>query len=105
MQNLNKFQFIFSARTFIAISFCSIAAVISCSPQAHANGSAKIASVEYLAQGKNIFENSCAKCHDLPNPTKHSAGEWVGILNDMAPKAKLTKSQHKMVYQYVSSVN
>ncbi len=104
MQKISKLQLFSSARTFVAISCCSIAGVISCAPQLHAAGSPKIVSAENLAQGKNIFENSCTRCHDLPNPTAHSAEEWVGIMKDMAPKAKLTKTQHKMVYQYVSSV-
>lgn len=57
-----------------------------------------------LAQGKSIFENSCGRCHDLPNPTDHTSIEWVGIMNSMAPKAKLNDEQHQMVYDYVVSV-
>ncbi len=59
---------------------------------------------EKLAQGKVIFENSCKKCHDLPVPTSFSSVQWVGIMNSMAPKAKLNEEQHQMVYDYIVSV-
>lgn len=62
-------------------------------------------SAEMLAEGKNIFDNSCAKCHDLPNPAKYTDQKWVGIMNAMAPKAKLTAAQSELVYDYVTSKN
>lgn len=61
-------------------------------------------SVERIAQGKVIYDNSCGKCHDLPNPTDHSAQDWVGIMNWMAPKANLNEEQKDMAYDYVVSV-
>ena len=61
-------------------------------------------SVERLALGKTIFENSCGKCHDLHNPTDYNAQDWVGIMNWMAPKANLNEEQKDMVYDYVVSV-
>lgn len=61
----------------------------------------KLITVDYLAKGQTIFENSCGKCHDLPNPSDHSAQDWVGIMNSMAPKARLTDAQHEMVYDYI----
>ena len=64
----------------------------------------KMNTVAHLAMGKTAFENSCGKCHDLPNQTDHSAQDWVGIMNRMAPKAKLTEEQHEMVYDYIVSI-
>ena len=58
-----------------------------------------------IAEGKTIYENSCAKCHDLPVPSKYSDEKWVGIMNAMAPKAKLTKAQSETVYNYVTFKN
>lgn len=57
-----------------------------------------------ITQGKIIFENSCGKCHDLPDPQRYSSEKWVEIINWMAPKAKITQEQQQLVYQYVMSV-
>ncbi len=79
--------------------------IYSCAPVKPAvETNKKTLTVDYLAKGQTIFENSCGKCHDLPNPPDHSAQDWVGIMNAMAPKAKLTAEQHEMVYDYIVSV-
>lgn len=62
-------------------------------------------SAEMLAQGKSLYESSCVKCHALPNPAKHTDQQWVGIMNSMAPKAKLSAAQSELVYDYVTSKN
>lgn len=76
----------------------------SCTPKTSTVPGVKTVSEEKLAQGKTIFENSCGKCHALPNPTEHTSVQWVGIMNAMAPKAKLNEEQHQMVYDYIVSV-
>lgn len=81
--------------------FAGLAAA-SCTPKTVTGETALKA--EELAQGKTIFENSCARCHDLPEPTAFSSQDWVGIMNAMAPKAKLNDNQHALVYNYVVSV-
>lgn len=78
--------------------------IVSCTPKTPEVSGPKTITAEYLAQGKVIFDNSCKKCHDLPNPNDHSAQDWVGIMNSMAPKAKLNDTQHQMVYDYIVSV-
>lgn len=79
----------------------------SCTPKAVATATTTtnpIKSTEaQIAQGKLAFENSCGKCHKLPDPASHTAVEWVGIMNSMAPKAKLTEEQHQWVYDYIVS--
>ena len=59
---------------------------------------------EKLEQGKVIYENACANCHSLPVPTNFTPVEWVGLMNSMAPRSKLTDEQHQLVYDYVISV-
>ncbi|WP_353148184.1 cytochrome c [Chryseobacterium sp.] len=90
-----------------AASFTAIL-LVSCTPKATtattAAGTATSTS-EQIAQGKTIFENSCGKCHKLPDPASHNPVQWVGIMNAMAPKAKLTDDQHQWVYDYIISVN
>ena len=93
-----------STPLFLATAATCAALVFSCSPKTVPNQQTETMTAEYLAQGKTIFENSCGKCHDLPSPTEHDAQQWVGIMNWMAPKARLNEAQHKMVYDYVTSV-
>lgn len=78
----------------------------SCTPKA-ATATTPVAATstaEQIAQGKTIFENSCGRCHKLPDPASHTSVQWVGIMNWMAPKAKLTDQQHQWVYDYIVSV-
>lgn len=94
-------------KKFIAVASFSAVLLASCTPKTStptiAAGPA-VSTAEQLAQGKTIFENSCGKCHELPNPTAYNSVQWVGIMNSMAPKAKLTDEQHQWVYDYVVSV-
>lgn len=89
--------------TLLIAAFGAIGLMFSCSPKQGVAGT-KTITAEHLAQGKVVFDNSCGKCHDLPNPTDHNAQDWVGIMNSMAPKAKLNEAQHQMVYDYIVSV-
>lgn len=90
------------------IAAASFAAVLlaSCTPKASTATTpvASTSTAEEIAQGKTIFENSCGTCHKLPDPTSHTSVQWVGIMNRMAPKAKLSDEQHQWVYDYIVSV-
>ncbi|UZT96156.1 cytochrome c [Chryseobacterium fluminis] len=92
-------------RIILAGSLAAVA-LLSCTPKASTAASPVLAvsTAEQIAQGKTIFENSCGRCHKLPDPAKHTPVQWVGIMNSMAPKAKLTDEQHQWVYDYVVSV-
>ncbi|MDQ0476697.1 cytochrome C [Chryseobacterium sp. MDT2-18] len=92
-----------TAHNLLIAVFGAAGLMASCSPKSAVKGT-KVMTAEYLSQGKVIFDNSCGKCHDLPNPKDHSAQNWVGIMNSMAPKAKLNDTQHQMVYDYIVSV-
>lgn len=102
-----KMQFIKIKKSKINLSLLTLIGVglmASCTTKPAVVDAPKTNSVERLAMGKTIYDNSCGKCHDLPNPTDHSAQDWVGIMNWMAPKANLTAEQHEMAYDYVVSV-
>lgn len=98
---LNKIN---ANRNLFFIAIATTGFLASCTPKTPVVMTPKEITPEYLAQGKTIYENACKRCHDLPNPTDHSAQDWVGIMNSMAPKARLNADQHQMVYDYVVSV-
>ena len=94
------------------IILLSLFAITSCTPTMKPIENAKpmespkpIAENSKFAEGKNIFENSCAKCHDLPNPKDYNDDEWAPLVKAMAEKAKLNADQEELVYQYVLSEN
>ncbi|MBV8325939.1 cytochrome C [Chryseobacterium sp.] len=94
-------------KKFIAAASFTAVLLVSCTPKAStatAAAGSSTSTAEEIAQGKTIFESSCGRCHKLPDPTSHNATQWVGIMNAMAPKAKLTDDQHKWVYDYIVSV-
>ncbi|MES2747266.1 MAG: cytochrome c [Bacteroidota bacterium] len=55
-----------------------------------------------LAEGKNLFVNNCAKCHNLKNPNKYTPEEWAPILMRMQKKAKISDSDREKIYNYVT---
>lgn len=63
------------------------------------------ASAESLSQGKMIYENSCGRCHDLPDVTKYNDEKWKSLVAWMAPKSRLNAQQADLVYFYVSTSN
>ncbi|REC48217.1 c-type cytochrome [Chryseobacterium pennipullorum] len=93
-------------KKLIAAALFTFILLVSCTPQAStapAIPGTAFSTAEQIAQGKTIFENSCGKCHKLPDPASHNPVQWVGIMNSMAPKAKLTDEQHQWVYDYIVS--
>lgn len=56
-----------------------------------------------LAEGKNLYENSCAKCHKLYEPAKFSKEEWQPILVRMQKKAKLDDVKMASITNYIHS--
>lgn len=75
----------------------------SCTYQGKPGG--KLAQQKMLEEGKTIFENSCHRCHALPEPKDFNDEQWVGLVKAMAPKAKLSQEQADKVYFYVSESN
>ena len=55
-----------------------------------------------LAEGKSLYENNCAKCHDLYNPKDFTAEQWKPIVLDMQKKAHLDDAAGQKIYNYVT---
>ncbi|MBF4516236.1 cytochrome c [Flavobacterium sp. ANB] len=56
-----------------------------------------------LAEGKNLYDNSCARCHKLYDPKKFSQEDWKPILTRMQKKAKLDDTQIASISNYITS--
>lgn len=57
-----------------------------------------------IAQGKGLFEDNCAKCHQLFKPSDFTQTEWAPILTSMQPKAELDNDQMDLVRDYLFSI-
>jgi nitrate/TMAO reductase-like tetraheme cytochrome c subunit len=56
-----------------------------------------------LYESKNLYENSCNKCHKLYSPNEFSKQEWPRILHKMQKKAKLNDPQIAGIQDYINS--
>jgi cytochrome c5 len=56
-----------------------------------------------LAEGKNLYENNCAKCHKLFAPTDYTAEQWTPIVLRMQKKAKIQDDEREKIYFYLTA--
>lgn len=62
-----------------------------------------VAASNDIAEGKELYENNCAKCHKLYDPKDYSDQDWLPILEVMKKKAKISDAQHDKIYAYIIS--
>lgn len=55
-----------------------------------------------LAEGKELYDNNCAKCHRLYRADEFSAEEWKPIVTRMQKKAHLDDLQGQKIYNYIT---
>ncbi|KGO90696.1 c-type cytochrome [Flavobacterium suncheonense] len=53
--------------------------------------------------GKGLYEQNCAKCHKLFEPSKHNAEEWKVTLGRMQKKAKISDEDTASIYGYLTA--
>lgn len=56
-----------------------------------------------LAEGKQLYDNNCAKCHKWYEPKQFSKEEWKPILVRMQKKAKLDDMQMASITNFIDS--
>ena len=54
-----------------------------------------------IAEGKQLMETHCSRCHALPAPDSHTLNEWPAILNQMAPRAHLLPADQAKIEAYI----
>lgn len=57
-----------------------------------------------ILDGKAIYEERCAKCHQLYKPTDFSNEQWKVVLVSMQENANLNDMEINAVYEYLASV-
>lgn len=99
-------------RKLIILSILSIA-VFACSRKTSSSTaktetpaakiSAEAAAAVTMEDKQALYAASCVRCHKLVAPGKFTKEEWVGWLDKMAPKAKITPEQKAQIYDYVAA--
>jgi cytochrome c5 len=56
-----------------------------------------------LAEGKSLYENNCAKCHQLYNPKDFNEDQWFQITLKMQPMAEISDEVRQKIYKYVTA--
>jgi cytochrome c5 len=67
------------------------------------NETKAVVSTEKLTEGKNLYENSCNRCHELYPATAFSKEDWKPIFIKMQPKAHLDDTQMASISDYITS--
>lgn len=55
-----------------------------------------------LVEGKTLFLNNCAKCHDLYSPEDFNAEQWKPIMLRMQKEAKISDEEREKIYAYLT---
>ena len=56
-----------------------------------------------ILAGHQLFDQNCGKCHRLFAPTEFNKKRWVRIIDEMAPKARLSTEDKSKVLAFVLS--
>jgi cytochrome c5 len=87
---------------FIVIaSSCSTKKVIKNNNESTVNEVVETKVVIDKKEGQLLYENNCAKCHDLPKTSDFSAQEWLPIMTRMQKKAKISDAESDKIYNYI----
>jgi uncharacterized protein YcfL len=62
------------------------------------------ATMDQLKKGHSIFYGACTNCHGAKNITNYTEQELAGVLDQMAPKAKLSADEKEAVWRYALAV-
>ena len=75
---------------------------ISCASQLYIpTESINSVSIENLKEGRKLYVNNCASCHQLYLPNQYDAQTWQHNLDEMQARAKITDNQKKLIYDYL----
>lgn len=65
----------------------------------------KDATLAQLKEGYVLYsQGACIKCHTSKNIYKRETGEWPGIIDRMAEKAKITAAEKDAVLRFVLAI-
>jgi len=58
-------------------------------------------SLEKLQQGRKLYMNNCAGCHNLYLPSEFTVIAWEPLLNKMQKRSRINDSQKELIAAYL----
>jgi mono/diheme cytochrome c family protein len=58
-------------------------------------------SLASLEQGRDLYLRRCSGCHTPIAPAARAAGDWPGLVEEMAERAKLGDDEQTLVVRYL----
>lgn len=65
------------------------------------NDTTATASLTDLTEGRSLYIQNCNACHQLYSPDRYSASAWKPVIQQMAPKTRLTTTEVELVTKYL----
>lgn len=56
-----------------------------------------------IAAGHQLYDQNCGRCHRLFSPVEFKEKRWDRIVDEMAPKARLSAEEKSKVLAYVKA--
>ena len=103
-------RFILIASVALVVLACSQKSIVLSNPRINPETTNEVkarlektnpADANTIAQGKTVYINRCARCHNLKPVEKFTAPEWEPILKTMIPKAHLNESDSAQVTAFI----
>ncbi len=76
---------------------------VACSPKTTTKSVVETTSTDPMVMGKSLYVSRCSKCHELPKVGDFTTTKWTGIVDWMAPKARLSAQEKQLVLNYVQA--
>jgi cytochrome c5 len=58
-----------------------------------------------LERGRELYVARCSGCHPLHPPDTQPAARWAAVLDQMAPRAKLSADERELVLRYLTATS
>jgi hypothetical protein len=58
-----------------------------------------------LERGRDLYVARCSGCHPLHRPDAQPADRWATVLDEMAPRARLTPAERDLVLRYLTAAS
>jgi len=60
-------------------------------------------SLNSLNQGRDLYLNTCGRCHLLHKPSAYTTVKWTIVLNKMQKRSKINDAQKELIFHYLET--